>query len=545
MIGTTLRVLVIEDDSDDFLMIQEQLAEADEERFVLEWVSTYESGVAAALNNQYDVILVDHRLGARTGIDLIRELQQSGCRAPAILLTGARDRDLDRAAVKAGASDYLSKGFIDSQALVRSIRLAIERRAHEEAQQQLRDREIEIGARIQSALLLGKPPAEFQGVTMGGVVIPSQKVDGDFWGFFAYDYSRFDIVVGDVMGKGVPAALLGAAAKATYESVTRRLALALKEFARLPDPEEIVGALNFLVTRDLSHFDSFVTLLCCRFDMESLTISVVDAGHMPLIHYSPATGDTSLISGTNVPVGVLPDELYVQQSLTFQRGDVFVFYSDGVTEARNAANELFGTERLLEMVRQNAHLEAQQLAESIRDAVVDFAGREGLRDDLTCLVVKVSPDKPRRPLRTAGMEVHSRPGQLEDLRRFVSWFCDHYVTPSLTEYERSSLILAVSEAVANILNHAYWGSRNRRVQVYVASYPGEVQVDIADFGRPFSRSSVQEPVFDGSQIGGFGVYIIEHSVDEHRYYRDELGRNHLCVVRKALGRTDMASDVGG
>jgi two-component system, cell cycle sensor histidine kinase and response regulator CckA len=120
-----IRVLLIEDDEDDFVLTRDLLGEIPTARFELEWVGRYEQGLDAMRANRHDVYLVDYRLGERTGLDLLREARAGGCDAPVILLTGQHEIEIDLAAMRAGAADYLVKGQIAAPLLERSIRYSL------------------------------------------------------------------------------------------------------------------------------------------------------------------------------------------------------------------------------------------------------------------------------------------------------------------------------------------------------------------------------------------------------------------------------------
>ena len=128
----TLDVLLIEDDEDDYLITRSLLSKAQVIDCDLEWVASYEDGLEAVLSNQYDACLVDYRLGAKTGLDLLQEAKAQGCRTPIILLTGQGDLKVDIEAMEAGAADYLNKNEIDAPLLERSLRYARERGEAEE-----------------------------------------------------------------------------------------------------------------------------------------------------------------------------------------------------------------------------------------------------------------------------------------------------------------------------------------------------------------------------------------------------------------------------
>ncbi len=127
-----LKILLVDDDKDDYVITRDLLSEIKELRYDLEWVTTYDAALKAMRSNDHDVFLFDYRLGDRTGLELLRETVANGYKAPVILLTGQGDHEVDVEAMELGAADYLIKGRIDASLLERSIRYAIERKRAEE-----------------------------------------------------------------------------------------------------------------------------------------------------------------------------------------------------------------------------------------------------------------------------------------------------------------------------------------------------------------------------------------------------------------------------
>jgi sigma-B regulation protein RsbU (phosphoserine phosphatase) len=244
--------------------------------------------------------------------------------------------------------------------------------------------DIEIGSQIQRKLLLAQPPRDLLGMHVAALTIPSQWIDGDFYEFIKHNNQCFDVIIGDAMGKGIPAGLLGAGIKNHF----LRASL-LSEEAKLPEPEEIVTRVHTEVTRQLIGLESFTTLCYARFDRIWLQLDLVDCGHTKTIHYQHRTGRCYKLQGGNMPLGFKEEEVYKQISLSFEPEDIFLFYSDGITEAQNKKKELFGIERLAACVRLNSHLEPKELTDRIRAAVSDFSGSETFADDLTCIAVKI------------------------------------------------------------------------------------------------------------------------------------------------------------
>ncbi len=144
MTDRPLRVLLVEDDEEDYILTRELLADAGRGTFEVEWAPSHDAGLAIMAEARHDVYLLDYYLGLHTGLDLLKEATRRGCAAPMILLTGQDDGDVDVGAIRQGASDYLSKGRMDAVGLERSIRHAVERKRAEEklrkVQAELEDR---------------------------------------------------------------------------------------------------------------------------------------------------------------------------------------------------------------------------------------------------------------------------------------------------------------------------------------------------------------------------------------------------------------------
>jgi DNA-binding NtrC family response regulator len=125
--SSIVRVLLVEDDEEDYILARAGLSNAEDVAFKLDWIKTYDAALEAIKGNLHDVYLIDYRLGARDGLELLREAVALGCKAPLILLTVVGDHEVDVEAMRSGAADYLVKGQISGSLLVRSIRHTLER----------------------------------------------------------------------------------------------------------------------------------------------------------------------------------------------------------------------------------------------------------------------------------------------------------------------------------------------------------------------------------------------------------------------------------
>ena len=390
------------------------------------------------------------------------------------------------------------------------------------------EREGQVGFRIQQMLLLTQPPTDVAGLKVAALTIPSKRIDGDFYDFFRHDNETLDVIVADVMGKGIPAALLAGATKSNFLEALCHL-IAMSRNGALPEPKEIVTLAHADMVRQLIDLDSFVTVSYARFDLERRHLDLVDCGHTGMMVARGGTGPIEILHGNNLPLGIREGEIFDQIAVTFEPGDLFLFYSDGITEMRNPAGELFGEERLSECVRINGALEPEALVEVIRKAAVAFAESNRLTDDLTCVAVKVG--EVQAPLARSEQEIRSDLADLRLAREFVREFCRTIPGGLLDEGGVAELVLAVNEAASNIMKHAYHGRGDQRVQLEAEAFPGRVSIRLHHLGDSFDPSAVPPPALDGSRESGFGIYLIGRSVDEVRYSRDERGRNCIDLVK--------------
>ena len=280
-----------------------------------------------------------------------------------------------------------------------------ERKRAQEELARAREQEVEIGFKIQQTLLLDQPPRDVPGVRVAALTIPSQRIDGDFYDFFKHRDDCLDVIVGDVMGKGIPAALLGAATKSHFLQALSRL-ISLAAPGTLPEPKDIVTLAHSEVARQLIELESFVTVCYARFDLREPIASISWTAATPRRFISRrSTGTCAMLQGENLPLGVSEREIYEQIRVPLHTGDVLLFYSDGLTETRNSAGELFGIERLAECVRTHGRLEPEALIDRIRQAAVAFSNSETFGDDLTCVAVRIEErELPARARRAGDFE---------------------------------------------------------------------------------------------------------------------------------------------
>ncbi|HET8645690.1 MAG TPA: PP2C family protein-serine/threonine phosphatase, partial [Vicinamibacteria bacterium] len=208
---------------------------------------------------------------------------------------------------------------------------------------------------------------------------PARELGGDLYDFYDLEEGVLGLALGDVSGKGVPAALYGAFASGTVRA---------RAFERLAP-----SALLFRVNRTLRRRGvegMYCTLSYAVFDFRSDTLRLANSGLPYPMHFSTADGRCRPIEAAGVPLGALDGSTYEERELPLHAGDVFVFFSDGVTEAWRPGEE-YGVERLRQVVERSAAQPVAAIGQAILDDVHAFLGEDEPSDDLTVVVVKVKP----------------------------------------------------------------------------------------------------------------------------------------------------------
>jgi len=198
-------------------------------------------------------------------------------------------------------------------------------------------------------------------------------------------------------------------------------------------------------------------LIYARFDLNRNLIQYVDCGHTRTIHFQKETNTCRLLEGVNMPLGFPETEAFTQMSASFKPGDLFVFYSDGLTEAKNAQAEMYGEQRLVDFVQQHAGADLQELIQKIWQDVVGFSQSDIFADDFTCIGVRImNTEKPATaPSLEEKLEIKSDLNELARVREFVRNFCTRAAPESLDPSRIDLIELAINEAVVNIIEHAY------------------------------------------------------------------------------------------
>lgn len=242
-------------------------------------------------------------------------------------------------------------------------------------------RELEIAHDVQMSFLPKEKPV-IPKLDAAGKCIPANEVGGDYYDFIRINDHLFGVVIGDVSGKGTKASFYMTLTKGILRSTARNET----------NPARVLTDVN-RTFYEIAERGSFISMVYGIFDLKTNCLTVARAGHNPVILWKSASANGELISPKGIALGLDSGELFSnairQITVQYEPGDVFIFYTDGFSEASNRNNEEFGDERLLQTAQKYNALPAEEMLNNIITETYTFTGRTPQRDDMTMVVVKV------------------------------------------------------------------------------------------------------------------------------------------------------------
>jgi serine phosphatase RsbU (regulator of sigma subunit) len=255
------------------------------------------------------------------------------------------------------------------------MRLQIEETHRKLRAKEALERDLAIAREVQQGLLPHSVP-EFRGIELRGICIPAIGVGGDYYDFLELGEGQLGLVIADVSGKGIPAALLTAGLQASVRAL----------FRPTSDTGELTARLNDSLSRVVSG-SRYATLFVARYDRDTRTLHYTVAGHHPplLLRGKHVTR----LSQGGVPIGLFEESSYRELSHQLAPGDLLALFTDGIVESPNADSEEFGEGRLIELLRRHAELPLERIVEHVLAGLSQWSANQQAHDDLTLVLLRV------------------------------------------------------------------------------------------------------------------------------------------------------------
>ncbi len=326
-----------------------------------------------------DMVLLDIMMPGMDGYEVCRRLKSDDrTRDIPVIFVSAMGQELDeQKGFELGAVDYITKPICPSIVLAR-VKTHLElRNAYKviERQKNRMQEELDVGHQLQLSMLSTKFP-EHPDISLFAALRPAKEMSGDFYDFYFVDDEHICFCVGDVSGKGVPAALFMAQTKILLKSYS----LDVKAIA------EIITHVNNMLSEE-NDAGMFVTLFFACLNIKTGVVDYVNAGHQPPLIVRKDGEIERMSNPEDLILGVVPEYQYHGMKMELAKGDSIFIYTDGITEAVDAQCEMYEESRLIKLLDKSRSLEPKKLVEKIITEVDDFAGEAAQFDDITVMVL--------------------------------------------------------------------------------------------------------------------------------------------------------------
>ena len=413
-------------------------------------------------------------------------------------------------------------GFIVSYFIKNNQKLAATKKAKERI-----DSELRIASNIQMQMLPEQTlSAKRDDIDIYGSLLPAREVGGDLYDYFIRDEKLF-FCIGDVSGKGVPAAMHMAGTHAWFRAVS----------SHQSNPAHIMQTINEMLC-ERNESSMFITLFIGVLDLPTGRLCYCNAGHdAPVIlrgERSEVRGETSanaLPVKANLPVGIFDNVQYEKQEAELKSGATIFLYTDGLTEAMNKEHKQFGIKRVMSLLDNAGDLKPRQLLGMMNMEVYSFADGMEQSDDLTMLAIRYTP----KQFESTFAEELTMKNDVHEVTRFSSFMKSVIERLDIEKSLGRQLRLAVEEAVVNVINYAYPDDTEGDVTVKMMSDGETLQCQIIDSGIPFDPTTKEKVDITLSaaerQVGGLGILLVRELMDSINYERKD-EQNVLTLTKK-------------
>ena len=355
------------------------------------------------------------------------------------------------------------------------------------------------------------------------VLHPAKEVGGDLYDFLM-DGDTFHFVVGDVSGKGVPASLFMAVTRSLFRSVV----------LSVDAPAAVMQSLNISISEN-NESNMFVTLFVGALDLKTGHLRFCNAGHNPPVLINPKGECTCLDVLSNIPVGVMEGFAYQEQSLTLADSSTLVLYTDGVTEAENIHQKLYGEEQFLKILACHYKDQPRKMVDTVISNIKNFVGDNEPSDDITLLIIKYEKQ------READMQTLLIYNEMSELTKVAGFVEQLGAQLGLPPAWVMKLNLALEEAVSNIILYAYKEQpKGQQIEIRASCCDNMLTLTIIDSGEAFDPRLQNDPDIslpvEERPIGGLGIFLIKQIMDKVEYQRVN-DKNILILSKKIINKS--------
>jgi phosphoserine phosphatase RsbU/P len=403
--------------------------------------------------------------------------------------------------------------------MTRRLNESIEHLKQTTAAKERIERELQIAHEIQMSMVpkIFPPFPDRSEFDIFAALVPAKEVGGDLYDFFFIDDEHLCFAVGDVSGKGVPAALFMAVTKTLFRATA----------GNGGTPGEILARLNTEICRD-NEACMFVTFFCGILNVRTGEVDYSNGGHN-LPYYLRRGGVSPLENFGGISLGLIEGSPYASERMVLRTGEALLLYTDGVTEGMDLNMTLYSDQRLEQFLETNRGSAPREIIGDLISDVRDFAGGAPQSDDITVLALRYLGNTEK--MKDVEIKLVN---ELSELDRFNQTLTKFGRQRGLSDKVLHDLNLALEEILTNIISYGYTDSGEHEIRVRLSAQPGEVKAEVEDDGQPFNPLDVPEPdtakLLDERTIGGLGIHLVRKIMDGFEYKRQ--GERNLLTIKK-------------
>jgi len=374
------RILIVDDEPVNLQILINQLTK---EKYSVKFLTSGEEAIESIESGEeFDLVLLDVMMPVISGFDVCKKIREkySAHELPVVLLTAKNTKEDIIAGISMGANDYITKPF-DREELLARVRnyISLKKAAEEQKKFIAVKQELEIARNIQLSILPGTLP-QMDGLSIKAKYEPMMEVGGDFYDFLQIDEHRIGILIADVTGHGVAAALISSMVKIAF----------YMSHDRIDDPAALLSKINASLFEHI--YGRFITAFYIFIDMKEMKAVFSNAAHWPIYIQNRHSGEISEHTIRGRLIGINREENYRNHTVNLKNGDRLILYTDGIIEERDKTGELLGEDRFVEMISENSSNQPSRLIDEVFMNLYNWSGSfnsAGLEDDATMIVVDI------------------------------------------------------------------------------------------------------------------------------------------------------------
>lgn len=383
--------------------------------------------------------------------------------------------------------------------------------------------ELSIAKQIQASSLpsIFPPFPDKKEFDIYAIMEPAREVGGDFYDFFFIDETRFMFLIADVSGKGVPAAL--------FMMTVKTLINNLSQFGYTP--KQLIENINKKIC-EINKQGFFVTMLSGIVNIETGETSIINCGHNPPLIKRRNENYEYLKLNSNMVLGIFEDAEFEIYETTLNSGDIIYTYTDGVTEASNSNDKMFGEQRLYDCLNNINETDAVKIAQGVRASIQEYIDSAPQSDDITMVIFKYEGKNNRNN----NIKTFKQTAIKENYCSFYNWLHKTCEDWNIEKSLENKLDMCAEEIYANVSFYAY-PEKSGYIQAELKKEDGSIVFEFTDEGTEYNPLEKPDPDItlppEERPLGGLGIFMVKEMADEI-YYKRENNKNILTILFKII-----------